>query len=426
MSERLQSAVDSLRGQMDSKVDSFFSSCVHCGICAESCLFYTETDDPRYTPIYKTEPLRKVWKEEHTFWGKFYKKLGLTKSLTENDLAEWEPLVYDGCSMCGRCSMVCPLGIDIAGMIFKVKKGLAAGGYSPEDLVAATGRAVEIGSPMGVRLKALQAQIKHVEADTGLKIPMDVEGAEYMALLSSMEIINFPEYIESLARIFHNAGISWTLCSDAFEATNSGLQIGDTAVAGQLVERIVAGAEKLKVKNVISPECGHAYTAIRWEGPNFIGRPYTFNVIHILELLDELHQSGRLKTNGMETARLTFHDPCQIVRRGGVEAQPRRLLGSVSENYVEMSDHGRMNWCCGGGGGVSSNERADELRLKAFNRKKSQLDDLNVETIVTACANCRMVMEDGLEENEMDIPIIGLTEILAEYLVEEQADTPSK
>jgi len=53
-----------------------------------------------------------------------------------------------------------------------------------------------------------------------------------------------------------------------------------------------------------------------------------------------------------------------------------------------------------------------------FKRKKSQLDELNVETIVTACANCRLVMEEGLEHYEMDIPIIGMTEILAEHLVE--------
>ncbi|MCK5662711.1 MAG: (Fe-S)-binding protein, partial [Thiotrichaceae bacterium] len=160
--------------------------------------------------------------------------------------------------------------------------------------------------------------------------------------------------------------------------------------------------------------------AIRWDGPNFIGRPYNFKVVHILELLDELQKSGRLKTSGMETARLTFHDPCQIVRRGGVEAQPRDLLKSVAENFVEMTEHGRMNWCCGGGGGVSANERAEGLRLKAFNRKKSQLDELKVETIVTACANCRLVMEEGLEENEMDIPIVGLTEVIAEHLVEDK------
>lgn len=418
MSERLDRGLKTLRAQIDTRVESYFSSCVNCGICAESCLFYTETQDPRYTPIYKTEPLRKLWRQEYTFWGKLSSSLGFSRPLTEQDLADWETLVYDGCSMCGRCSMVCPVGVDPAYIIQKVKEGLAAAGFSPPDLVAATQRAVEIGSPMGVKLPALQAQIRHIEADTGLKIPMDVEGADYMALLSSMEIMHFPEYIEALARIFKQARVSWTLCSEAFEATNSGLQIGNSSIAGQLVNRVVAGAEKLKVKNVISPECGHAYSAIRWGGPNYIGKAYPFKVVHILELLDELKQSGRIQTKGMENGRITFHDPCQIVRRGGVEAQPGRLLSSFAENYVEMSEHGRMNWCCGGGGGVSTIERAEALRIKVFNRKKSQLDEIKVEKIVTACANCRLVMEEGLEENGMDIPIVGLTELLAEYLVE--------
>ena len=418
MSERLERGLNKLRSQIDSKVQSYFSSCVHCGICAESCLFYTETQDPRYTPIYKTKPLHTLWQQEYTFWGKLSKSMGFSKPLTEQDFADWEPLVYDGCSMCGRCSMVCPVGVDIAYIIQKVKEGLAAAEYSPDDLVQATKRAVEIGSPMGVKLPALQAQIRHVEEEVGMKVPIDVEGADYLALLSSMEIMNFPEYIAALVRIFHSAGVSWTLCSEAFEATNSGLQIGNSKIAGQLVQRVVDGAVKLKVKYVISPECGHAYSAIRWGGPNFIGKAYPFKVVHILELLDELQQSGRLKTSGLETGRITFHDPCQIVRRGGVEAQPVRLLKSISENYVEMTEHGHMNWCCGGGGGVSTIERAEDLRLQVFKRKKSQLDQLNVETIVTACANCRLVMEEGLEHYEMDIPIIGMTEILAEHLVE--------
>lgn len=421
MSERLEKALSVLRAEVDTKVKSFFSSCVHCGVCAESCLFYTETNDPRYTPIYKTEPLRKVWRSEYTFWGKLATNLGLIKPLAEEDLANWEELVYDGCSMCGRCSMVCPVGVDISAVIFKVKQGLAAAGYSPPGLVGATQRAVDIGSPMGVKLPALQAQIGHIEADIGLKIPVDVEGADYMALLSSMEIILYPEYLNALARIFEHAGVSWTLCSEAFEATNAGLQIGNKAIAGQLIARVVAGADKLKVKNVISPECGHAYTAIRWEGPNFIGKAYDFNVVHILELLDQLQREGRIKTTGKESERLTFHDPCSIVRRGGVEAQPRNLLNPITENFIEMSEHGVMNWCCGGGGGVSSNERADSLKLTAFNRKKSQLDELNVSTIVTACSNCRMVMEEGLEENEMDIEMVGLTELIADHLLTDSA-----
>jgi Fe-S oxidoreductase len=235
-----------------------------------------------------------------------------------------------------------------------------------------------------------------------------------------MEIMNFPEYLEALARIFKQAGVTWTVSSKAFEATNAGIQIGSSDIARELVNRIVVEAEKLKVKYVISPECGHAYTAIRWEGPNLIGRAYRFKVVHILELLEELRSSGRLKTEGMDEARLTFHDPCQIVRKGGVLEPPRNLLRMVASDFVEMHDTKEMNWCCGGGGGVSANERAEALRLKVFKRKKTQLDELSVETLVTACANCRLVIEEGLEEYRMEIPVVGLTEMLAEHLVEDK------
>ena len=137
---------------------------------------------------------------------------------------------------------------------------------------------------------------------------------------------------------------------------------------------------------------------------------------HILEVLDELRREGRLKTSGLEEQKITYHDPCQIARRGGVVDEPRNLLDIVSNNFVEMDDHGKMNWCCGAGGGVSSNERADEIRLKAFQRKKSQLDEIQVEAIVSACSNCRIHLEDGLEEYNMEIPVLSLTETLAEHL----------
>ena len=416
MSASLEKGINALKEQIDSTVASFFSSCVHCGMCADACLFHTETGDPKFIPINKTEPLRRIWKSEYTLLGRLGKIFGLNKKVDEKLLAEWEELVYDSCTLCGRCSMVCPVGNDIALMIRKTREGMAAAGYAPEGLIAATKRAVEIGSPMGVKLPALLAQIAHVEKDTGLKIPVDVEGAEYMLLLSSMEIINFPEFIEAVAKIFKKTGVSWTISSEAFEATNSGLQIGVSDIAAELVQRIVDAAEKLKVKTVISPECGHAYMAIRWEGPNLIGKPFNFKVRHILEVLDEFRKDGRLKISSKETQKLTYHDPCQISRRGGVIDQPRNLINMISDNFVEMPDHGKMNWCCGAGGGVSSSEQAEGLMLQVFNRKKEQLNEIKPDAIVSACSNCRLHLEDGLEQNNMDIPLLSLTETLAEHL----------
>ena len=305
----LERGIQALKEQIDAPIASYFSSCVHCGLCADACLFYTETQNPAYTPINKVEPMRRLWEQEYTLVGRIKKLIGLSKPITDAELEDWSELAYHSCSLCGRCSMVCPVGNDISYMIRKIREGISAAGYAPEGLVGASTRAVQIGSPMGIKLPALKAQVRHLEADTGLKIPFDQEGVDYLVLLSSMEIMNFPEYLEAIARILNKAGKTWTISSVAFEATNSGIQIGSSDIARTLVSRVVKAAEDLKVRTVISPECGHAYTAIRWEGPNLMGKLFSFKVQHIIEVLDELRAEGLLKTEGTEDTRMTFHDP---------------------------------------------------------------------------------------------------------------------
>jgi Fe-S oxidoreductase len=414
----LDRGLAALRAEIDGPVAAFFSSCVHCGICATACPFYVETGDPKYTPILKVEPLRRVWKSEFTLLGRLLSTLGLTQKVTDEMLAEWEELVYDSCTMCGRCSLVCPVGNDIQAMVRKTREGMVASGHAPEGLIAASVRAVQTGSPMGLQWKTLQVQIEHVKSSTGLEVPVDKPGVDYLAMLSSMEVINFPEYLEAITKIFHQAGVTWTLSTECFEATNAGIQIGNKDVAALLVQRVVDAAIKLGVKKVISPECGHAFTAIRWEGPNLIGKPYPFEVVHIIELLDELRASGRIKTEGKETDRLSMHDPCNLARKSGVIDQQRNLINLVAENFVDLKEHGKFQWCCGAGGGVSSNERAEPLKITAFKRKKAQIEEVSPERIVTMCATCRTQLEEGLEEFNMDIPVVGLTEMIADHLVE--------
>ena len=416
MSERASIAEQKILERIDSRIASFFSSCVHCGMCAEACHFYKETGDPKYTPIYKVEPMRKIWKTHHTFWGKLLDKLGVSHLPDEQMLEEWQELVYDSCTLCGRCSLVCPVGNDIAYMVRQQREGFSAAGFAPEGLKGASERSIKLGSPMGVNEKTLRATIKHQEQACGIPIPVDQPGCDYLVLLSSLEIVGFPEYIGAIARIFKQADISWTISTKGFEATNSGIQIGNSEIAREIVTRVVDAAEALGVKAIISPECGHAYTSIRWDAPNLLGRELPFKVIHILELLHELQVQGKLKTVGTFDTPLTYHDPCSIARKGGVVKEPRDLLKQVSSDFREMTPSGEMNWCCGGGGGVSAIEEAEELRYKAFHRKSEQVNDLGVNVLVTACANCRNVIEEGFENYEMDVEVVGLTELIADQL----------
>ena len=100
----LQRGLAAMREEIDAPVAAFFSSCVNCGLCAQACPFYVETGDPKYTPIRKVEPLRLLWEQEYTLWGKLKATVGIGRKVTDEMLAEWEPLLYDSCTMCGRCS----------------------------------------------------------------------------------------------------------------------------------------------------------------------------------------------------------------------------------------------------------------------------------------------------------------------------------
>lgn len=423
MTEKSEIAVAKFLEHTDSEAASFFEACVHCGECADACQFYLSSGAPKYTPTYKLRPMERAYKRDKAPFSSLKKMLGLAPSpVTEEELYEWETLVYDSCNMCGRCTLVCPMGIDIAGTIRKMREGYAAAGIVPEGLQRSAEFVEKTSSPMGVTIKALKAQIKHQEDATGIKIDVDKQGADYMAIFSSMEIMGYPEVLGAYAKLFKRAGLTWTISSVAYEATNVGVQIGSTPMAKEILQRVVDAAEALEVKHVISPECGHAYGAIRWAGPNMMGRQFKFEVVHIIELLDQLRREDKIPAGKKDSRRMTLHDPCQIVRRGGLLKEPRKLLDESCSDFIEMKGAGVTNFCCGGGGGVSANPRAEEVKTAAFSLKVEQLNGVkDLEAVVVPCGNCRTVFEDGLDAYDMNLEVIGLSELIAATLEEDPA-----
>ena len=92
-------------------------TCVHCGRCAEACQFYVQTGEAKYTPIHKIEPFKQAYEREVGPFAFVYRLFGLEPKVTGPELESWQELIYDSCNMCGRCSLICPMGIDIADLV---------------------------------------------------------------------------------------------------------------------------------------------------------------------------------------------------------------------------------------------------------------------------------------------------------------------
>ena len=109
-------------------------SCIHCGICADACHFYIATEDPQYTPIWKVEPFKQAYKREASPFAPLFKLFGLKREVTADQLEQWQHLLFDSCNMCGRCSLICPMGIDVAALIEQARHAMFDAGLAPKEL----------------------------------------------------------------------------------------------------------------------------------------------------------------------------------------------------------------------------------------------------------------------------------------------------
>jgi Fe-S oxidoreductase len=156
---------------------------------------------------------------------------------------------------------------------------------------------------------------------------------------------------------------------------------------------------------------------MRWEAANDYGQALPFKILHISEFLAEQVDAGVLVLRAMGKSA-TFHDPCQVSRRGGAIEAPRVVLAALGLELKEMFPTKGTNWCCGGGGGVVAIERANELRHKVFRLKMAQVEDTGAELPITSCSGCRRTFDDGQAHFHWDRSMNSLVELVADNLAE--------
>jgi ferredoxin len=124
--ERIARAKRVFIEKTDAEVALDLESCIHCGMCAEACHFYEGTGEGRYAPIHKLKLLRKVYRRELGPLRIFHKLL--SRDVTVAELEEWQALVFDSCTECGRCDMICPLGVQLSRGVHITRRRPRAGG----------------------------------------------------------------------------------------------------------------------------------------------------------------------------------------------------------------------------------------------------------------------------------------------------------
>jgi Fe-S oxidoreductase len=390
-------------------------SCFHCGMCADACHYYIATEDPKYTPIWKVEPFKQAYKRETSAFAPLFRLFGFKREVTADQLSEWQHLLFDSCNMCGRCSLICPMGIDVSELIEQARHAMFEAGLAPRELYdkaahqRATGQPEPSAEPYRDQLVAIGHQF-------GVPISLDEPEAEVMLCVPRTDIEHYPSAVAALARVMSHLGVSCTFRSDGLVAENYGYYSGGKEWQRQISLKLIEQAIACKAKTLLIPECGQAYTALRWEAADLYGKPLPFKVSSVTEFLADELAAGRLNLKHAATGKTTFHDPCQQVRKGGVTEAPRQLMKALGIDLHELDNHGGFTFCCGGGGGVLDIQQAAPLRYRTVQIKLREINDTGAATLLTSCSDCRRTFDDAKAHFDWGKKPNSLLELVADNL----------
>jgi Fe-S oxidoreductase len=414
---KTQTAVQTLVSETGGWVASQLEACTRCGMCAEACHFYQGTGKPEYAPVWKIELLRRAYEQRFTLSGRLKVGLGLDRPIADDDIAAWSAIDYEACTMCNKCALVCPMGIDLGPLIHNVREALSAAEAVPADLMAAVNKQVTEGSPLGVTDVVFDQRMEWITDEWEVNLPIDQKGADTLVVFSSIEIMKFPGNVAAIAKILHAAGEKWTLSRKGREVVNFGFYEGSPERTILFMSRVFDAAKALGVKRILVTECGHAYDALRWTAANMMEVPAGITVTHIAGVMWDYIHSGRIKVKKGaldDGGIITFHDACKIQRRGGHIQEPRNVLGVLAPNaFREMSPNREEAVCCGGGGGVIAIKEADPNRYAAFELKIEQLRAVKAKTVTMTC---RLQFTDCVAHFGLDVKVAGLSEMVAEAM----------
>ncbi len=442
----LEKAVSRFQAAIDVVRLHYLENCVGCAACAPACPYYYV--DEHYSPVNKAEYARGIYRKKMTFAGRILGPLvGAWIPKSEKDLDHVVELVYR-CTNCGHCYYTCPFGIDSGALVQGLLKIIATGTGRAPTLIYFFAELERQEAYLEVQgfMMAWNAALQEAEKVAGKRLPYNKEGADVLLLPMLTDAMFYPGAIAGAVKTLEAAGVDYTLPDKpwAFRAA-IGVVVGRMDIAREVFSKLVQRIEQLKPKRVVLLDGGFPYPWLRWEVTKLLGRRFNFKVLHFVELVDELLEKNQLPFEPGEEP-VTWHDPCQLGRRGGVTVEPYRVLKRLAKNFRPLKHHGVESVCCGGGGGIGCMsmemirqmsqilgirpedlldgekekhfiEETEKAWAVAVRRKIEEIRESKARIVVTACPVCIHSIAGGAKLYNLPVDVMHIAEYVGNRVV---------
>jgi heterodisulfide reductase subunit D len=370
--------------------------CVRCGLCLSVCPGYRESLNETDSPRARVALVRAV-------------KEGLFDASLDG---------YSGaffrCLLCGSCTFVCPSGVAVDRILELTRGELADQGLLPEVLSDLDARIVQYRNISAEENDGRLIWVDNLPTPpTGLGKER-AEVAYFVGCVSSF----FPRSYkvpQALVQIFDRARVDYTLLGGAEWCCGYPLFInGEIARARELIRHNVEAVRAMGARKVVTT-CASCYHFWKHSYPTALGvDDLGIEVQHATEFLADLLETGDLELNELRQ-KVTYHDPCDLGRKGGVTEAPRRILAQIPGlRLVEMAENRDSSQCCGGGGNLES--FAPEVSQAVARNRIRQAAEVEAGTLVSACQQCERTLANAARAERVRIRVKDITEVVLEAL----------
>ncbi len=365
-------------------------SCIDCYSCLSAC------------------PVLKV---DDEFAGPYFMRYLSKFALDPRDCADraeegFEEGLYC-CTSCAKCVEVCPKEINtFGGAIEKLREIACQEGVGPlpphksvRELIEKTGRSVE---PMeeGPMRDGFIKTVNRTQKKEEKSVNKVNDSKERVALFTGCLMdYRLPEIGIALLDVLNNHNVVVEVPDQQVCCGSPLIRTGQTEPVAKLVEKNLKAFEGYDTIITVCAGCG---ATLKKDYPNYGGK---LNVMDISEYL-----ASRLDKDSMEPVnmKVTYHDPCHLVRGQGIRDAPREILNQIKGvEFIEMET---PDQCCGAGGGVRSGK--PEIAEALGRDKAKMIKKLDVDAVITICPFCENNIRACLEAEGLDLEVMNILKLL--------------
>ena len=326
-----------------------------------------------------------------------------------------DPLLWS-CLTCQRCAEICPSQVQFSNFIQNARQLAREKGHS--------GQCTHSGMAQGWMRMMTDPGLEQKRLDwldQGLRTNPESDVIYfpgclpyYDAAFAQMDIEG-TEIARAAVKILNHLGIEPAVLENERCCGHDPYWQGDMDTFRKLAELNLEMISRTSAKRLVTtcPEC--AYT-LKNTYPEQVGG-LGLEVMHLTELLAESENIGRLfpqEQNGQVS--VTYQDPCRMGRFMDIYQQPRKLIGQMGFQLVEMDHHRHTSICCG----TSCWSTCGKLNKDVQAERLKEARSTGGEKLITSCVKCQIhfkcAQSDPISGQDIQLEIQDLTTLIAEKI----------